>query len=253
MNYNQWALAMQTLAGTSTNNTDTNLENMYPRIIEYAELRMYRDMDFLATSSSQTALMTANSRNVALPSNIVVLESLNAVTPVTATDPDDGTRSPLQRVSIEYLNAVWPSSTAPATPSIPRVYALLGNPSIASATITAGPINIIVGPAPDAAYTVECIGTVRPTPLSPQNTTTFLTTYMADMFVAACMIFLTGYQRDFGAQADDPKAAQSWESQYNLLKQGVNVEEMRKKSQAPEWAPYNPAPIANAPRDRASA
>ena len=50
---------------------------------------------------------------------------------------------------------------------------------------------------------------------------------------AASAIFLMGYQRDFGAQSDDPAAAQSWENQYEKLLMGANAEEMRRKFAAP--------------------
>lgn len=251
MNYKEWAESIEILAGTTTNNTDSNLIAMFPRVIEYGELRIYREIDFLATLASQTATLTASSRNVALPTNVIVLQSANVITPSSVTNPDLGTRRPLQRVSLDFINAVWPSATPPTTPSVPTWYAEIGLPAIGSTT-TAGPIQIVVGPAPDATYTLECIGTVRPSPLSPSNPTTLITTYMPDLFVAACMIFVTGYQRDFGAQTDDPKSSLSWEQQYNTLKAGVDIEEMRKKAQSAEWSAYQPSPVANAPRDRAS-
>lgn len=253
MNYTQFNQRIQTLAGTATNNTDMDLRNLMPAIVEYGELRIYRDMDFLNTLASQTATLAASSRNVALPTNVIVLQAANLITPVSIADPDLGTRRPLTRVSLDFLNAVWPSATPSGSPSYPQFYAELGLPTITSTLITAGAIRIVVGPAPDAAYTLECIGTVRPTALSAQNPTTFLSTNMPDLFIAACMIFVTGFQRDFGAQADDPKMAMSWEMTYNTLKAGVNIEEMRKKAQSTQWTPQAPAPIANAPRERGSA
>lgn len=102
---------------------------------------------------------------------------------------------------------------------------------------------IIVGPWPDAGYIVEVIGTQRPTPLSATNTTTFLSTNLPDLFIAASMVFASGYQKNFGAQADDPKMGASWENQYQLLKASANVEEFRKKLQATGWSSQMPSPL----------
>ena len=95
--------------------------------------------------------------------------------------------------------------------------------------------NIIVGPWPDAAYRVEVVGTIRPNPLSNTNTTTFLTTYLPDAFIAASMIFASGYMRDFGSQSDNPAQAQSWEAQYENLIKSAGAEEVRKKWAGPGW------------------
>lgn len=107
---------------------------------------------------------------------------------------------------------------------------------------------IIVGPAPDQAYTVEVIGTIRPTPLSATNTTTYLTLYLPDLFVAASMIFMSGYMRDFGSQTDDGQQSVSWDTQYTKLFASANVEEMRKKYSSGAWGSLQPTPIATATR-----
>jgi hypothetical protein len=107
---------------------------------------------------------------------------------------------------------------------------------------------VIVGPWPDANYMVEVIGTVRPTPLSASNTTTYLTLYLPDLFVAASMIFAAGYQQNFGSQADNPQQAQSWSAQYDKLFPSANIEEMRKKYASQAWGSLQPTPIATPTR-----
>ena len=79
------------------------------------------------------------------------------------------------------------------------------------------------------------VGTIRPNPLSNTNTTTFLTTYLPDAFIAASMIFASGYMRDFGSQSDNPAQAQSWEAQYENLIKSAGAEEVRKKWAGPGW------------------
>ena len=88
------------------------------------------------------------------------------------------------------------------------------------------------------------MGTYRPEPLSPSHPETFLTEYMPDIFLAASMIFITGYQRDFGAQSDNPQQAQSWEAQYNNLVKGAMLESLRQKFAGPAWTSLSAIPIA---------
>jgi hypothetical protein len=165
----------------------------------------------------------------------MICQSINIVTPAATSDPNLGIRNPIERVSVDFLNATWPSATGSG---VPKYYAIMGAPTLSS-TITAGPLNIMFGPFPDAAYTAEIIGTVRPSPLSATNPTTFLSTTMPDLFLAASMVWGFGYQRDFGAQADDPATAQSWEHQYESLRIGIDVEEMR-KNRFVSWSSYHP-------------
>jgi len=123
---------------------------------------------------------------------------------------------------------------------LPTQYALLSDTAVK------------LGPAPDNTYTAEFVGIIRPAPLSPTNTTTYLSTNLPDLFLAASMIFGAGYQQNFGAQADNPQSAQSCESTYQNLKQGVQLEDLRQKAQSASWSNYTPSPIANTPRERAS-
>jgi hypothetical protein len=99
--------------------------------------------------------------------------------------------------------------------------------------------DIIVGPAPISAFGVEVIGTIRPTPLSSTNTTTFLTSNLPDLFMAASMVFASGYMRNFGAQSDDPAKAVSWESQYQALFASAKGEETRKRFAGLGWTSYS--------------
>ena len=99
--------------------------------------------------------------------------------------------------------------------------------------------NIILGPWPDSAYSVEVIGTIRPNPLTSTNSSTFLTQYLPDVFLAASLIFAFGYMRDYGGMSDNPQSAQSWENQYQNLIKSANAEELRKKWAGPGWTSYS--------------
>jgi hypothetical protein len=66
--------------------------------------------------------------------------------------------------------------------------------------------------------------------------------------MAASMVFATAYQRDFGAMVDDPQRAASWESQYKILKESANLEELRKRFMGPAWQAMTPSPVATPAR-----
>jgi hypothetical protein len=177
-----------------------------------------------------SGVLSTNNRNFTLPTSIgtfVVVVGMNVITPA-GTAPDAGTRFPLVPVSRDYLDYVWPSVTGAARP-------------VAYAPVTQSAF--VVGPWPDAGYVVEVIGTQRPAPLSAGNTTTFLSVNLPDLFLAASMVFASGYQKNFGAQADDPKMATSWESQYQTLKASAMVEDLRKKLQSTGWSSQMPSPL----------
>lgn len=211
--------------------TDANWLSILPDAIEYAELRIYRDLDLLSTVQANTSFSTtANASKVALTQGtFVTLQNVNVITPAGTSNPDLGTRVPLLPVSKEYIQYAWPSSTNAAVPSY---FAMIDERTFS------------LGPWPDAAYTLEIIGTVRPDTLSVSNPTTFISQYLPDIFLMASMIFISGYQRNFGRQSDDPQMAQSYESQYTALLKGATVEEYRKKYQSSGWTSMSPSPIA---------
>lgn len=233
MNYNDYVQSMQVMAVIPLANTDNEFQEIIPRMIEYAELRIYRDFDFLATEiADATASTVAATRNVTLPSSIIVLQRINLITPAS-TAPASGTRKPLRRVSAAYLDAIWPTA-ATTTYGTPQIYALIGALS-GSPSDSRGAYNIMLGPTPNSTYTLECIGTIRPAPLSATNDTTFISTYLPDVFLAASNIFLAGYQRNFSTQSADPQAGMSWEAVYQREKDAVNIEALRQRSMSSEW------------------
>lgn len=217
--------------------TDPNFVAFIPTLIDQAEQRCYRELDLLSTIvRDQSSALTANSRNFTLPSGqgrFVTTQGFNVFTPVSTTT----TRNQLVPTTRDYIDNVWPSETAPTTPSIPSVFGMITDQTI------------IVGPAPDAAYTVEVIGTIRPAPLSVTNTTTFLSLYLPDLFFAAGMIAMVGFQQNFGSQSDNPQMSVSWQSQYDKYLASALVEELRKKWQSVSWSSQSPSPIATPPRN----
>jgi hypothetical protein len=241
-----YATYVATLANmTGYGADDPNFVQILPSVINYAEGRIYREADFISTVIRDTGTLTANSRNFTLPSNVGtfnVVRQMNAITPANA-DPSSGTRNPMTPVSTEVMDMLWPSDTAPSTPSIPTMFAMLTQNNVEEQMT-----DVLVGPAPDDEYNVEVIGTVNPTPLSASNPTTYLTLFLPDLFLAASMVFMTGFQKNFGAQSDDPKMAQSWESQYQVLFKSADLVDSRQRFAAASWTSAQPENFASAQR-----
>ena len=104
------------------------------------------------------------------------------------------------------------------------------------------------GPVPDQTYSVEIVGTYRPASLSATNLTTFISLYLPDVFLMASMIYISGYQRNFGRQSDDPSMAQSYESQYQALLKSAVTEEVRKKYESVGWTSESASPVSTPTR-----
>tara|TARA_R110000822_G_scaffold34170_3_gene97384 strand:+ start:331 stop:1059 length:729 start_codon:yes stop_codon:yes gene_type:complete len=237
LTYSTYKTQIATLAVVAE--TDTAFITILPQMITYAENRIYRDLDFLFTSTSVTGYsLTAGLRSLTIPEGtLVVSEQINILTPAGQTNPDGGsvTRNGCLPTTKEFLDAVYGSNTS-ANRAMPRYFV---------------PFNdnlFLFGPVPDAAYGVEIIGTYRPASLSSSNTETFISKYLPDVFIMASMIYVSGYQRNFGRANDDVQMAVTYESQYQTLLKGAAVEEARKKFQASAWSSQGPAPIATPSR-----
>lgn len=233
LTYAQYKTQIATLAVVEE--TDPAFLEILPQMITYAENRMYRDLDFLFTSTSLTGYaIVPGSRAVTIPEGtLVVSEQINVLTPAGTVNPNLGTRNPLLPVTKEFLDAVYGNATSTGVPK----YWCPFNDNL-----------FLVGPYPDQQYYVEIIGTYRPASLSSSNTTTFISLYLPDVFIMASMVYVSGYQRNFGRQSDDPAMAQSYESQYQTLLKGAAVEEARKKFEASGWTSQSPTPVATPTR-----
>jgi hypothetical protein len=206
-----------------------------PQMITYAENRIYRDLDFLFTSVSNSSFScTVGTRSINVPSGtFVVPEQINLITPSNITNPDNGTRFPLLPTTKEFLDAVYGTSQSKAPP---RYFAPFDD------------FTFLLGPYPDEPYTVEIVGTIRPNSMSASNKTTFISLYLPDIFIMASMVYVSAYQRNFGRANDDPQMAVTYEGQYQALLKGAMIEENRKKFEAAAWSSQSPSPVASPTR-----
>lgn len=199
---------------------DADFLSNLPSCINYSEERCYRELNLLATIVRDTSQsVVANSRNFTLPSSLgrfVVVDSVNIFTPSSAGF-SDGTRNAVLQTSRDYIDFTWPSNTAPDATTPPAYFAMITDQTI------------IFGPPPGANFLAEVVGTIRPTALSASNTTTWLSLYLPDLFLMASMVWMAGYQKNYGAQADESGQAISWEGQYAKAFASANTEETRKR------------------------
>jgi len=234
LTYSSYVQQIATMAVIPSN--DTNFTIIIPEMISYAELRMQRDLDFLSTQISTTAYsFTANSNTLTLPTSQFIV-------PQTVEVVSSGVSTPLLPVTKEFIQNVYGSGS---TTGLPQYFAVYGGD-----TATTGNTSqyMIVGPIPNQSYGTILTGTVRSAPLSASNTTTFISTYLPDIFIMASMIYISAFQRNFGRLNDDPQMAQTYENQYQVLKNSALVEENRKKFEGSAWSSYSPAPAATPTR-----
>jgi len=233
LTYSQYVTQIATLAVVEE--SDPAFQIILPQMITYAENRMYRDLDFLFTSVSNTSYAcTVGSRAINVPTGtFVVPEQINLITPAGTSNPDNGTRVPLLPTTKEFLDAVYGNSQSRA---LPKYFAVFDD------------YQFLLGPYPDAAYQAEIVGTIRPNSLSAGNPTTFISLYLPDLFIMASMIYVSGYQRNFGRANDEPQMAVTYESQYQTLLKGAMIEENRKKFEAAAWSSQSPSPVATPTR-----
>lgn len=230
MTYDEVVVTLHTMLAVPLNSEDSNFTRIIPTMFAYADGRIYRELQFLATTTSQTAPVIARNREMLLPDNILVLRLVNICTPVGPITFNTR-RHDLERISPEALDMFWPQSSL--RPGIPKKYALVGStpPSVVPGQLQALTYTLRFMPSPDKAYQAEFLGVIRPEILSSTNRETFLSVHYPDLFICACMVFGSGYQRDYGAQADDPARAMSWETQYKYLRDAIAAEAARMRGE----------------------
>ena len=160
--------------------TDPNFTAIIPSMIDYAELRIQRDLDLFAGQTTNSAYtLTAGTATVNLQdTDFITIQSvsLSSTTPYT----------PLLPTTKEYLQYVYPVGS---TSAAPQYFAMYTSNVVATqgggASVNGLPtISIRVGPIPDLAYTLTINGTLHMQPISSTNTTTFISTYLPDLFLS---------------------------------------------------------------------
>lgn len=251
LTYNGYVTQIATMAVVNVQTTSGVVEGVdeafnaiIPQMLNYAELRIQRDLDLLPSQTSRSYSLT-------IGSNQLALGAYDFVTVQTISLTVSGNTYPLLPTTKEYLQNVYGSS-APAARAQPKLFAMYGGDLSTGGTTYN---NILIGPYPDAAYSVTVTGTVRLPTLYENATTelastgtTFISTYFPDLLVQASMIYIAQFQRNFGQASNDPSMGPTYELQYQNLLKSAGVEEARKKFSAAAWSSMSPSIVATPTR-----
>lgn len=246
LTYNGYVNQIATLAVVSTTTVsgvvqgvDAAFNTLIPQMLNYAELRIQRDLDLLPSMTTNTSYgLTVGSNVVSISVNdFVTLQTVSVVASTTST--------PLIPTTKEFLQNVYNDNSYTG---VPQYFAMYGGDA---STFGATYQNIVVGPYPDQAYPLLLIGTVRmpslyqyATTANAGTATTFISTYLPDMLIQASMIYISQFQRNFGPASNDPQMGPTYEAQYQSLLRGALGEEYRKKFQASAWSALSSSPVA---------
>jgi len=209
----------------------TVLNSVVSQMIDYAELRIQRDLDLEQSIINNSALaLTSCTNTLTMDVNsFMVIQDISYIASTKTT--------PILPTSKFFIQQVYPDSSIQGPPVYFAPYG-------GDATTTGGTSQLFLfGPTPDSNYPLSINGTVRMISLNSFNTSstpastlyTFISAYLPDLLLMASMIYLSSFQRNFGRASDDPAMAQSYESQYQALLKGAQTEENRRKMWASAW------------------
>ena len=247
LTYNGYVTQIATMAVVNTQTVngvvqgvDAAFNAIIPQMLNYAELRIQRDLDLLPLETSNTYTLTSGS-------NILQISVNDFVTIQTISVNNSGVNTPLLPATKEFLQNVYNSSSGA---TVPMYFAPYGGDL---ATYGNNTQTFLLGPWPDQSYPVVLTGTLRMQTLYANATqalantaTTFISVNLPHLLIMASMIYISAFQRNFGRESDDPQMAQSYENQYQLLLKGSATEEYRKKFEADGWTSQS-QPVAATP------
>ena len=127
------------LADGSAVSTKTQIDTF----IKQAEQRVFNTVQFPSLRKNVTGITTTDNKYLSCPNDFLAAYSLAVVDPVAGYEY-------LLNKDVNFIRQAYPKPTDTA---IPKYYALFG-PTTAGEVIT-NELSFILGPTPDAAYTVE--------------------------------------------------------------------------------------------------
>ena len=235
-----------TVAGVVTP-SDAFFLALIPQMLNYAELRIQRDVDLLALETSNQNYTTS------IGVNIIPVSQDDFITIQTIAYVSGSQTLQVLPVSKNFIQNVYPDSSFTGPPAFWAVYG--GDQTTSAGGEYPANQNILFGPAPNLAYPLVLTGTTRIPSLNTYATTgpaatntTFISTYLPDLLIIASMVYLSGAQRNFGRASDDPQMAVTYESQYQALLAGAKSENYRARWQAAAWSSASQPPAATAAR-----
>ena len=159
----------------------TDLTAVIPDLIVLAEARIARDLRLRRQVSTSTLTTVGGTRTVSLPSDWLEMENLSLATAIEHN---------MSAVSVEVLGWEYPTGTYSGEP---RVYAIEGD-------------SILLGPTPDAAYTLNILYYARWAALSVTPTNWLLTKHPN--------IYLFATLAEAGDYIQDAEKTVQWDAKY---------------------------------------
>src|ERR1700744_2588471 len=209
LSYNAFITQLGVMAVAVTTETagvvqfvDPPLQAIVPAILNYAELRINRDLDCLSSQTSNIYTLTAAQNVFPLPVNdFVTVQTLEIVYLSNGVVVDS---CPLLPVSKEFIQNCYGGMFSA---NAPKYYAMYGdNFGDEQDSVT----NILFGPAPNYAYCLRVTGTAYAPSLyqsasaGPADSVyTYISAYYPDMLILASMIYISAYQRNWSSASDD--------------------------------------------------
>ena len=136
MNYTALSAAIQAY----TENTEASFVAEIPVFVQQAEQRIYNSMQFPSIRKNVTGSTSANNKYLGCPNDFLAVYSIAVV---DAT----GAYEYLLNKDVNFIRQAYP---VPTDTGLPRYYALFGAQSN-----DVNELSFILGPTPDATYTVE--------------------------------------------------------------------------------------------------
>ena len=158
MNYTELSNAIQAY----TENTEADFVANIPVFVEQAEQRIYNSVQFPSIRKNVTGSVSTSNKYLGCPSDFLAVYSMAVV---------DGTGAYeyLLNKDVNFIRQAYP---VPTDTGLPRYYALFGSQSN-----DVNELSFILGPTPDATYTVELHYYYY-----PQSIVTAGTTWLGDNF-----------------------------------------------------------------------
>ncbi len=143
MNYGMNYAALSAAIQDYTQNYETEFVANIPVFIQQAEQRIYNTVQFPSLRKNVTGSTSTNNKYLSCPGDFLAVYSMAVI---------DGTGSYeyLLNKDVNFIRQAYPQPTDTA---IPKYYALFG-PTVSGVTIS-DELSFILGPTPDAVYSVE--------------------------------------------------------------------------------------------------
>ena len=153
---------------TSGNDASFTSKEQIDTFIQQAEQRIYNSVQFPSIRKNVTGATTTSNKYLSSPSDFLAVYSMAVIR-------DDGSYLYLLNKDVNFIREAYPT---PTDTGLPEYYALFG-PTTTNATppVVTNELSFILGPTPDAAYSVELHYYYY-----PESIVTASTTWLGDNF-----------------------------------------------------------------------